>query len=254
MRRFKLLGTLSAVILALLVLAPGHTQESFLEGGFVRGQDGSLWVVGNGVRHGLDVVDDSAGILTAWPEGERAATLGQLNALLAPQPAPTLAEAAPEPIPAPTPASTPDPTPAPTSPPSNPAAGLVGQTAGNLCGIISKSRFTATVQRAEWLKTAGGQTASGMWVIVVANVRNDGTVPDDPFRVMNLRDERGRTFSSASLSDFPPYFDLLRQYDARSDVTDIQPGLSTRSLFIYEIPETVQQLTLVPAETTRCRA
>jgi hypothetical protein len=142
----------------------------------------------------------------------------------------------------------------PPSPTPTPAddRGLVGQTVAELCASISRTRFTATIERAQFATQVMGVSSSGYWVIVVAAVTNTGAQPDEPFRIAVLIDERGRRFESLSSLDFPPYFDVRRQLGVRSHVDDIQPGITAQVLWVFEVPRDVRRLQLASA-VARCR-
>jgi hypothetical protein len=95
-----------------------------------------------------------------------------------------------------------------------------------------------------------------MWVAFAILVRNDGRETDRPFSVAKLRDERGRLFETATPTELPyeAAREAQRLLDAKSDVTRVQPGLTETVLWVYRVPETVQRLEIMPAETTRCSA
>jgi hypothetical protein len=92
-----------------------------------------------------------------------------------------------------------------------------------------------------------------MYAVVVVNVTNDGDVPDVAFKLGVLKDERGRRFEALSATSFGPYFDLTREYGVGSHVDTVQPGLASRVLWVFEVPSTVQRLTLEPSAPCRTR-
>ena len=249
----RIVLVLAGVALGLTLGASAlRSQTALPTGAFVRGPDGTGYVISPAGRHPIAWTDDDGSNLDALAEAEPVASIEQANALLglgsvatAPPPPP-----APTARPAPPPALAPRPTTAPA--PSTPADGLVGTTVSGLCSSISRSTFTATVERAIWTREAVGQTSAGVYVIVIARVTNDGSVPDDAFAIARLIDNRNRSFSSLSSSDFRGYFDLVQQYGVRSSVTNIQPGLSGMTLWIFEVPPDVQSLRLASGQGT-CR-
>lgn len=244
--RKRAVGTFLAFIVCLSLggVATVWSQISFSDGEFVRGQDGSLWVVRDGVRYTIRFTDDD-GSVAEFPDG------GEIGSIYEVVPA-NQVSSAPAPEPTPRPAPVPTQPPAPPPAPVNPAAALLRQRVSNLCSIISQSRFTAVIERADWSQSVLGAQSSGYFVVVVAAVTNDGQTPDDPFMIAVLVDQRGRRFESLSSTSFPPYFDLTRQFGVRSHVTDIQPGLTQRILWVYEVPADVTSLRIVSDRPT-CR-
>jgi hypothetical protein len=245
MRRMLMVMTSIALgaILGLTVRNTIHvgSQTPFAEGTFVMGQDGSTWIVGGGLRYPIVWTIDDQNALSTLSDGPSVSSVADIASIfgLTTPPSRTPAPMVPAPM--------------PTRAPLN-DAGLTGQTISDACGLLSRARFTVTVERAELSINVMGEQASGQWVIIIANVTNNGNVPDDPFQIIVLRDERGRRFEPLGSTDFPPYFNLRRQLGVRSYVDDIQPGLSARVLFVFQVPLDVQRLQLAPAETTRCRA
>lgn len=231
----------SALVVAVVALLTGVTalasQPPLPDGAFVLGQDGTGWIVADGAKYRIAWTFDEQDALALLPEGGEVRFLGEAVALLGLGPTSTVVPVSGAPLPTPTPVDD---------------RGLVGQTAAGLCSSISRSRFTATIERAQFTAQVMGVSSSGYWVIVVASVTNTGAQPDDPFRVAVLIDERGRRFESLSSSDFPPYFDVQRQLGVRSHVDDIQPGITAQVLWVFEVPRDVRRLQLASA-AARCR-
>lgn len=227
-----------ALALPLLVgVTVRASQPSLPDGAFVLGQDGTGWIVAGGAKYRIAWTFDEQDALALLPEGGDVRSLNEVVLLLGLNPTPVA-----------TPVSNaPSPTPAPSD-----DRGLVGQTAVELCSSISRTRFTATIERAQFATQVMGISSSGYWVIVVASVTNTGAQPDDTFRIAVLVDERGRRFESLSSSDFPPYFDVRRQLGVRSHVDDIQPGITAQVLWVFEVPRDVRRLQLASA-VARCR-
>ncbi len=229
-----------AVALPLLAGVTVRASQPLLpDGTFVLGQDGTGWIVAGGAKYRIAWTFDEQDALALLPEGGEVRSVSDAVALLGLSPTPTVA-----PI-----SGTPDPSPPPTATDDR---GLVGQTAVELCSSLSRTRFTATIEQAQFATQVMGVSSSGYWVIVVAAVTNTGAQPDDTFRIAVLVDERGRRFESLSSLDFSPYFDVLRQLGVRSHVDDIQPGITAPVLWVFEVPRDVRRLRLASA-VGRCR-
>lgn len=146
--------------------------------------------------------------------------------------------------------------PAAAQPVNDAAAGLVGQTAARLCNPLDRATFTGTVEHAEARPSIGGVDSSGVWVVIVATVSNDGAVPAMPFAIAALIDERGRRFETPGTARerrFEAEEAARREFGAANTITDVQPGLSARVTWLIEVPATVESLSLVPAQTALCR-
>jgi hypothetical protein len=229
-----------ALALPLLVgVTVRASQPSLPDGAFVLGQDGTGWIVAGGAKYRIAWTFDEQDVLALLPEGGEVRSVSDAVALLGLSPTPAVAPISGTPAPSPPPTATDD-------------RGLVGQTAVGLCSSLSRTRFTATIERAQFATQVMGISSSGYWVIVVAAVTNTGAQPDDTFRIAVLVDERGRRFESLSSSDFPPYFDVRRQLGVRSHVDDIQPGITAQVLWVFEVPRDVRRLQLASA-VARCR-
>lgn len=236
-RRIGICITAAATLLAgVTALA---SQPSLPEGAFVLGQDGTGWIVAGGAKYRIAWTFDEQDALALLPEGGEVRSVSDAAALLGLSPTPAVAPVSSPPAPSPSPTPTDD-------------RGLVGQTAVELCSSLSRTRFTATIEQAQFATQVMGVSSSGYWVIVVAAVTNTGAQPDDTFRIAVLVDERGRRFESLSSSDFPPYFDVRRQLGVRSHVDDIQPGITAQVLWVFEVPRDVRWLRLASA-VGRCR-
>jgi hypothetical protein len=229
-----------ALALPLLVgVTVRASQPSLPDGAFVLGQDGTGWIVAGGAKYRIAWTFDEQDALALLPEGGEVRSVSDAVALLGLSPTPAVAPISGTPAPSPPPTATDD-------------RGLVGQTAVGLCSSLSRTRFTATIEQAQFATQVMGISSSGYWVIVVASVTNTGAQPDDTFRIAVLVDERGRRFESLSSSDFPPYFDVRRQLGVRSHVDDIQPGITAQVLWVFEVPRDVRRLQLASA-VARCR-
>ncbi len=228
--------TAAALLAGVTALA---SQPSLPEGAFVLGQDGTGWLVAGGAKYRIAWTFDEQDALALLPEGGEVRSVSDAAALLGLSPTSAVTPAANPPAPSPSPTPTDD-------------RGLVGQTAVGLCSSLSRTRFTATIEQAQFATQVMGVSSSGYWVIVIAAVTNTGAQPDDTFRIAVLVDERGRRFESLSSLDFPPYFDVMRQQGVRSHVDDIQPGITARVLWVFEVPRDVRRLRLASA-VDRCR-
>jgi hypothetical protein len=91
----RAVGLLCLVLFVLLGSAiPARAQAAFPEGAFVVAQDGSGWLVSDGIRYQLALITDSEDLLPTLPEGPEVRTLPELLAALS---ATTPAEPAPFP-------------------------------------------------------------------------------------------------------------------------------------------------------------
>lgn len=217
-------GVLLIAVGALAALGGGHwvasQQGPFPEGAFVIGQDGSRWVVGNGVRYPMSFIVDDAGMLSSVPESRTViATVGEANMALAGG-----APAAP-------------------SGPANPAETVVGQrvTACNY-GVD----FELAVVRVEWTKTVLETTAAGngMWIVAIIEVTNLSTKAEAlTTRPLQLRDAGGREYN---VREYPPDpVDLFRAYAVHAAFQNFEPGITEQSVVTFQVPENVSPLTLV---------
>jgi hypothetical protein len=198
------------------------------DGVFVRGSDGSSWVVSSGTRYRIAFLDDN-GSLEALPDGGTVSSLVEV---------PSGAPQSPPPSPAPSMVS-----PAPA--PNDPVSSLIGQSADGLCANISQSQFAITVDQAIGRQVVSGQATDGLWVIVIGRVTNTGNRPDDPFLTFRLQDERGRQFAQLGGFESPDLPPLLAEFSAQRHSTSIQPGLSAKALFLFEAPADVRELRVV---------
>jgi hypothetical protein len=210
----------AAVALALSGARWARGQGTFPEGAFVRAQDGSVWVVSNGVRIGIAPAADSGNTLAGLRMAGSASTFAELSDALAAL-------------------STP---PAPA--PANPAETLVGQRA-TVCSYGVP--IDIEVARVEWTKTVIGNSAPGnaMWIVAFIDVTNQGTKNESLYGPASARvvDERGREFD---WREYPPDpVDLARAYGVKGWFEPFSPGITEQSVAVFQVPENVQRLTLV---------
>src|SRR5579884_3965759 len=179
MRRILTVSGWAMAALALLLLGGARWARSqsapFPTGAFVTAQDGTSWVVGNGVRYRMSFVTDDAGALSSLPDGgTTVASVCEASAALSGADIAATCHA---------------------GPPTNPAQTLVGQrvTACNY-GVD----FDIAVSRVEWTKTVLDATApgNGMWIVAYIDVTNLGTQAEALItRPLQVQDGQGRQFN-----------------------------------------------------------
>lgn len=152
--------------------------------------------------------------------------------------------------------------PEPDAPATDPIVALAGQRVVPLCSARSRLMrvaFGATVVRAERALQLGGVSANGVWAVVLVDVQNTGMLAEVPFGAADLQDETGRRFPRIDRSRIGPQIEeQLRQnvrpqlegYPVLSDRQPIQPGLSSRVLWIYEVPPDVRSLVVISNQPT----
>ena len=221
-------GILLVAVGVLAALGGAHwaasQQGPFPEGAFVVGQDGSRWVVGNGVRYPMSFIVDDAGALPSLPESSTVVgTVGEASAALG--------------------GSAPAPAPAPAPGPANPAETLVGQ---RVTACNYGADFEIGVARVEWTKTVLGTEApgNGMWIVAIIDVTNLSTMAEAlTTRPLQLRDARGREFN---VREYPPDpVDLFRAYGVHAAFQNFEPGITEQSVVTFQVPGDVGPLTLV---------
>lgn len=227
---------LSGWIVALLVIAGAslvHSQAPFQQGAFVRAGDGSIWVVSNGVRYGINAAADDAGVVSGLPQGTAVSTAAELAAVLAAASAPA----------------------APPPPPPDPAQTLIGQRA-TICPY--EIPIEIEVVRTEWVKSVIGVNAPGnaMWAMAIINVTNLGTTSSGLYSAatIEVRDQRNRQLRAA---EYPPDpIDLHRSYGVKGAYELFLPNITEESIAVFAVPPDAQSLTLVatmPNNTTSGR-
>ncbi|HLH25983.1 MAG TPA: hypothetical protein VK066_25990 [Chloroflexota bacterium] len=241
----------SAVALPVLgggaVLAQS-TGAAALQGRVLRRSDGALFVYRDGLRYGIVPAELTDAQIDAIPDaGVLVERLDNFFALaLGPSPAsPTPTPTAPAPtvgVVSPTGAS-----PSTSASFDAAVAGLVGQTL-RTCGLLGVPVDVA-VQQAEPLQGPDGVPH----VVVVANVTNVGDQAAQVSLPVELQDNRGRLFQITSAGFTPDLTVLARQYGINALTQQVlEPGLSLRQLWTFEVPTDVQALTLVPDPMSRC--
>ncbi len=221
-----------AVLMLVAVLAAvggarwARSQPALPDGAFVAGQDGTRWIVNNGVRYRMSFIVDDANALPAMRESSTVvATLGEANAAVAAAPSPAAAAA---PV---------------AAGPANPAETLVGQRA-TVCNYGVELELE--VARVEWIKTVIGQTAPGnaMWVVAFINVTNLSAKDEALYGAPSARvtDERGRQFD---WKVYPPDpVDLGRAYSVKGHYENFAPGITEMTVATFQVPSDVRSLTL----------
>lgn len=113
-------------------------------------------------------------------------------------------------------------------------------------------RFRAQVTEVIETKTGPGHsflpptTARGKFIVVRATLTNMGTTSAQVgTQYLKLRDNAGRTFDM--VNDFDIWYPFVQQYDTPTYSDNIQPGVPTPMVFIFDIPEDVWSYYLVPA-------
>lgn len=198
-----------------------RSQAGFPAGAFVVGEDGTRWVVGNGVRYRMSFVTDDAGLLPAMRESSTVvATVAEASAALAADVAPASAP-----------------------PPATPADSLVGQ---RVTACNYNVDFDIVVARAEWVKTVAGATApgNGMWVVAFIDTTNLSTKAEALVtRPVQVRDGRGREYN---VSEYPPDpVDLARAYGVKGVYENFTPGITEQTVVTFQVPDSAGPLTLV---------
>lgn len=100
--------------------------------------------------------------------------------------------------------------------------------------------------------------AGNDYVALLVGILNRGTAAGNAFRQIALQDDRGRKYQNLSATDFPGYFELVRQLQSTpalsaqglnviSHITDVQPGRNAFALFIFQVAPDSQSLRLVSA-------
>jgi hypothetical protein len=126
-------------------------------------------------------------------------------------------------------------------------AGLVGQTL-RTCGLLGVP-VDIVVQQAEPLQGIDGV----LHAVVVANITNVGNLPASVSLPVELRDDHNRYFRLTSAGLNPDLTVLARQYGINMlTQQELEPGLTERQLWTFEVPPDVQSLTLVPDAFSRC--
>lgn len=234
-----------AAALAAASGASGADRElPFADGSFVRAQDGSRWVVSRGRRYAITFLPDGENVIPSLPIGPSVSTADQLATELGTPAAGVASTEAGSP--AGSSASTSDGgTQAPQPVAVDPVQTLVGQTI-TICKF--SVQFRGTIERAESQSTLMGISTSGIWVVVIVSVTNIGNKSESLSNSVQLRDERGRLFDMANSTNSGLYYtDLARLYGVRSPYSDVQPGLSTRTIFAFQVAPDVQRLEMVSA-------
>jgi hypothetical protein len=144
------------------------------------------------------------------------------------------------------------PQPQPATPVPAPAPqGIVGQTlefpsslsGGRLQGRVTEVQETNTIPASDFYEAV---TAKGKFVVVFMTVTNPGnesaSVSSRSFR---LRDSKGRNFDMAGISES---LSAANYYGKESYYTDIQPGLSEDSVFVFDVAPDATGYLLVPSE------
>jgi hypothetical protein len=241
----------SAIGLALLgggaVLAQS-TVDAGAEGRVLRRSDGALYLYWNGLRYGIVPAPMSDAQIDAIPDA--GLLVERLDSVFTLVGAPNAARATPLPA-----ASAPA---ASVVPATNVSAtggasfgaavaGLVGQTL-RTCGLLGVP-VDIVVQQAD--PTQGPDGA--LHVLVIANVTNVGTQVTQASLPIELRDNRNRLFQISSAGLNPDVTILARQYGINQlTQQELEPGLSQRQLWTFELPPDIQTLTLAPDPFARC--
>jgi hypothetical protein len=117
--------------------------------------------------------------------------------------------------------------------------GFLGQ--GRLQGRVTSVEETTSIPASQFSQ---GATAKGKFVVVFMTVTNPGTeaskASNDSFR---LRDSQGRFFD---LADLLVMWAAQGHYGKKSYFTDIQPGLSEDSVFVFDVAPDSTDYMLVP--------
>jgi hypothetical protein len=239
----RLLGVVGWLVAGVvLVVGVGgeraRSQAPFPEGAFVRAQDGTAWVVGNGTRFAIAWFSDDDNLLPSLPTGPTVTTAEQLMAALAQSRSPASSEP-----------PTPQPPPPTPTPPPNPAATLIGQEFA-FCQL--DTRFTGRVVQAELRPELQGASAPGkVWVIVILNVTNQGTKPENLIHTLRVVDEQGRISEMAgAYPDNIYYFRFARQYNAQDPYNDFPPRRTIRTIAAFFINADAMSLEIMGNDTS----
>lgn len=132
-------------------------------------------------------------------------------------------------------------------PPPTPARTLVGQ---QVTACKADTRFTFSVVDADWTSTIIDRTAraGAMWAVVVADVTNLGPATDYIQGRAKVRDDRGREFTWRLFNGLDLYVetDLATQYGLKPSWEAFDPGITERTVLIFEVAADAQRLTLLP--------
>src|SRR5919199_4003990 len=136
------------------------------------------------------------------------------------------------------------------SAPMTPAQTLIGQRASVCYGPY---RFNVEVLNADWQRSVAGQTASGNanWVVALVNATNLGTDTGIVAQTVELRDERGRSFSQSTNAGFTG--DVAAAYGAKQPYDLFAPGITETVALPFEVAPDVQRLTLA-SSNFQCQA
>jgi hypothetical protein len=86
------------------------------------------------------------------------------------------------------------------------------------------------------IRILGASETRADTIALVIEAINLGSHSEDISRMVDLRDDRGRTFDMASASEYQRYYDELRPLRASgviSSVTNIQPGRTERVYTVF---------------------
>jgi hypothetical protein len=230
---------------AVLAQAPA---DAALEGRVLRRTDGTLFIYRDGLRYGIVPAQLSDAQIDTIPDaGLLVERLDNFFTLVGvPNPTSTTPTAAPSaPVASGFPPASVDAS--SVAPVRAVVAGLVGQTL-RTCGLLGVP-VDIVVQQADLVEGLDRV----LHVLLVANITNVGRQAAQAALPVELRDERSRLFQFTSAGLNPDLTILARQYGINQlTQQDLQPGLSQRQLWTFEVPRDVQALTLVPDPLSRC--
>lgn len=113
-------------------------------------------------------------------------------------------------------------------------------------------RFTISVVSAEAREQIADHPASpgDGWVVVIADITNQGRRPDNAQFLANVQDDRGNVIEWTVFSDQDQYVDTdtAAEYRVTPSWQTIAPNRTVRTILFYLVPTSVRRLTLIANE------
>lgn len=147
----------------------------------------------------------------------------------------------------PAPVNSPAPAVVTTTAPVNAATSLIGQ---SVIACKGELRFRFSVVQAETRQMVVDRPAraGAMWVVAIADVTNLGTFSDSGQGLAKVRDNQGREFAWRLFNGENIYVEdqIAAEFGLRASWEISDPGISNRTVLLFEVESTARTLTLLP--------